>query len=650
MKHLLIAMILFGTGALYAIAGIYQAENGDLYKAVLETKNSGYEGAGYVNFDNESGSYLELRVGMRNQGEQDVTIRFANGTAGFRPMQVDLNGEALISSIEFGPTGGWTEWDELTIQVPFDVGVNTLRFTSTGAEGGPNIDKLDITGEQLPTYNVNFTVSGEGTVKVLPADGLLFEGMEIRLVAQSGLGYTFREWLGDYPGSQDTLEILLYADVQVTAVFDVLDIEIPVPDFSMSGYAAMPGDGLETTAGGLGGDTIVIETLQDLIAWGKEREDNSTPEIVLIRGLIEADPTQVITVKRGGNISILGDTTDGAKYAELKNVSLNIRDYSNVIIRNLKMHEVFYPDDDLTIDHCHHVWIDHCELFSKIGSGIGVDTYDGLLDIKNGSHNVTVSWCYFHDHMKTLLMGHSDNNGDLDFDLQATFHHNWFSNTDGRNPSLRFGQIHFYNNYLENISDYGLAIRNGAHAKIENCHFESVTQPVTTDKFEGHGYACITGCVYTGSCTEQDNQVTEPTGCDFWETRIPYTYDLEDVQTVALSVAAYAGVGKLQLPDTLEQEQDTTDVTGGRLEEVLEVKAFYSRLDESILVDFSSAASAEITVTLHNANGALFHSKKIHPGGGQQRTALQVSGYAPGLYILNLYNDRTRVSKKIVLY
>jgi pectate lyase len=334
-------------------------------------------------------------------------------------------------------------------------------------------------------------------------------------------------------------------------------------------------------------------------------------------------------------------------YADLKNVSLNIRDYSNVIIRNLRIHEVFYPNDGITIDHCHHVWIDHCELFSKIGSGIGVDTYDGLLDIKKGSHNVTVSWCYFHDHMKTLLMGHSDSNGDQDINLQATFHHNWFSNTDGRNPSLRFGHIHFYNNYLENISDYGLAIRNGAHAKIENCHFESVNVPIATDKFKGHGYACVSGSIYTGSCTELDNQISEPTDCDFWENMIPYEYSLEDVQTVARSVKAYAGVGKLQATDTLDQ--DTASANSIIVKEKMSLRASYNPGERCILIDLHAASRDQITITLYSSNGVLVSLKKYDPVGGMQRIRMEVSGYAPGLYFLELHNRLERVASKIIL-
>ena len=182
-----------------------------------------------------------------------------------------------------------------------------------------------------------------------------------------------------------------------------------------------------------------------------------------------------------------------------------------LIIRNLKIHEVLYPDDALSISECQYVWIDHCELHSKIGSGIGVDTYDGLLDIKKGSKNVTVSWCYLHDHMKVCLIGHTDNEnqGLIDSAMRITMHHNYFSNTDGRNPSLRFGAVHYFNNYCETIFDYGMAVRKRAHALIENNHYHNVKLPIATDKFDDiaadHVYACASGNLYSGTSSESNN-------------------------------------------------------------------------------------------------------------------------------------------------
>jgi pectate lyase len=305
------------------------------------------------------------------------------------------------------------------------------------------------------------------------------------------------------------------------------------------------------------------------------------------------------------------------------------------------MHEVFYPDDDMTIDECHHVWIDHCEFYSKIGPGIGVDTYDGLLDIKKGSHNVTVSWCHFHDHMKTILIGHSDNNGAQDANLEVTFHHNWFSNTDGRNPSLRFGKVHYFNNYLENIADYGFAVRNGAHAKIENCHYESVNIPIATDKFEGHGFACISNCIYSGSCSENDNRISEPVDCDFWNDEIPYSYTLESTNTVKISVETYAGVGKIR---TVTSSPLVNNRNNLQLNSI-----FYERNNERINLSVSVKTSEKLMVSIVSPEGkTLFiHSEKVNPG--VQKIILPVSFPGTGIYIVKIESLTERITQKIIL-
>ncbi|UII28614.1 right-handed parallel beta-helix repeat-containing protein [Fulvivirga maritima] len=320
--------------------------------------------------------------------------------------------------------------------------------------------------------------------------------------------------------------------------------DIDLGDFSMEGYATVPGDGFQTTTGGAGGSVVIISSLSELEDWASYREGETSPQIAYFSGKISSSSSTVVTIKHGANISILG-LGDGA---ELENVGLNIRNYDNVIVRNLKIHEVFYPNDALTIDECSHVWIDHLELHSKMGDGIGVDTYDGLLDIKKGSRYVTVSWCYIHDHMKTSLIGHTNNSGQQEEDSQMriTYHHNYFYNTYGRNPSLRYGAIHMYNNYFNKISDYGLAARVGAHALVENCHYNDVDISMSTDKFPvsgmPNGYICQSGNLLTGDTGEP---IISQTGCDWWN--LPYDYEMAPASTLAGTLPSQVGVGKLDI-------------------------------------------------------------------------------------------------------
>jgi pectate lyase len=71
----------------------------------------------------------------------------------------------------------------------------------------------------------------------------------------------------------------------------------------------------------------------------------------------------------------------------------------NVIIRNLSITGA--TDDLINVQlFSHHIWIDH----NDFSNGD-----DGAVDIKRGSDFITVSWNRFHDHDKTLLLGHDDN-------------------------------------------------------------------------------------------------------------------------------------------------------------------------------------------------------------------------------------------------
>lgn len=149
MKFLFNSILLVFVGILTqfsSFASIYEAETADLYKAIIETKNSEFSGESYINFDNELGSFLELKIGMASEGEQTIKIRFANGTASARPMKIELNNLIIYESLYFESTNDWTQWDTISITAFFSTGINILKCTSIGTEGGPNIDLFDISG------------------------------------------------------------------------------------------------------------------------------------------------------------------------------------------------------------------------------------------------------------------------------------------------------------------------------------------------------------------------------------------------------------------------------------------------------------------------------------------------------------------------
>jgi pectate lyase len=418
----------------------------------------------------------------------------------------------------------------------------------------------------------------------------------------------------------------------------------PTPSTDMIGYATVSGEGYTTTTGGSGGATRTISTLADLQAWATSRENNTTPEIVYIDTKISSSSSTVVTIKHGSNISIYGVGTAG----ELQNVGLNIVDYKNVIIRNMKIHEVFYPDDALTIDASLHVWVDHCELYSKIGAGITVDTYDGLLDIKKGSRYVTISWCYLHHHMKCSLIGHTDNTGQqaTDSQIRVTYHHNWFSNTDGRNPSLRFGAIHMFNNYFEEISDYGLAARNGGHAKLENNHYYNVLLPMSTDKFPvsglPNGYICESGTLLAGTTGAK---VISQTGCDFWtSSTLPYSYTVDAVGDVAALVKANTGVGKV----TNLKSENIVQVAAQQKESGFGV--YPNPFGGSATISFNLPENASVKIKLTDMSGRLID--EVANGtfvAGPNEVNYNKQGLKPGLYILTMETGTITEKVKMVV-
>ncbi|MDA3929195.1 MAG: T9SS type A sorting domain-containing protein [Prolixibacteraceae bacterium] len=417
-------------------------------------------------------------------------------------------------------------------------------------------------------------------------------------------------------------------------------------NFSMQGYATLEGEGYNTTTGGEGGDTTFITTISELESFAKSREKETKPQVIVLSGLFEASPSIVVTFKHGANLSILG----GNNGAELKGVGIRIWDYNNVIIRNLKIHEIFYPNDALSVEECQHVWIDHNELHSKIGAGIGVDTYDGLLDIKKGSRYVTVSWNYLHDHMKCMLIGHTDNSsqGEEDKNMRITIHHNVFENTNGRNPSLRWGAAHIYNNYYNNIDDYAIALRQGAHGFIENNQFNNVNTCISTNKFDGVGIACTTGNIYTGTSLESKNSITK-TDCEFWND-LPYSYELDNSGGLDSLLIQNTGVGIINIFESTV-ESDTSEIKDGINDFSLQqLKCYPNPAYNQLNLSLNAQDRDLLAIQLIDISGRIALNKQIQMKHGENQMTINTDRMQQGVYILKLTDSNTnQLIKRIVI-
>ena len=306
----------------------------------------------------------------------------------------------------------------------------------------------------------------------------------------------------------------------------------PGPD----GFATVAGYGQPTTTGGAGGPVVTVTTAAAFL----DHIARPGPYVVQVSG--------TITLPTGANDgmhavasdkTIVGLGANAALVGGGLNIGLPVDDdlttppanaVHNVIIRNLRISGS--PDDLINVQmFSHHIWIDHND-FS--------DGDDGAVDIKRGSDLVTVSWNRFHDHDKTLLLGHDDDNGAQDAGrLRVTYHHNFFDGSDQRNPRVRFAPIvHVYNNYYLDNS-YGIASTNNAGLFVEGNYFVSVNNPGRVD-FSGPLGRMVQRDNILVDCNhaiEIRGTVTDP------RTFYPYTADR--AASVPTVVPAGAGTGKV---------------------------------------------------------------------------------------------------------
>ncbi|MFD0586306.1 PQQ-dependent sugar dehydrogenase [Dactylosporangium darangshiense] len=125
----------------------YQAETATVSQGTVASNHTGYTGTGFVDYTNIAGSYVEFSVSAAATGTAQLTFRYANGTTVNRPMDITVNGNSVALDLPFGATADWDTWADKTISVSLNAGTNTVRATATTANGGPNLDRLRVTGQ-----------------------------------------------------------------------------------------------------------------------------------------------------------------------------------------------------------------------------------------------------------------------------------------------------------------------------------------------------------------------------------------------------------------------------------------------------------------------------------------------------------------------
>ena len=77
-----------------------------------------------------------------------LTFYYSNGGSENRLVEIKVNGNSK-GNIDFTPTESWTTWKTITITASLNSGANTIRLIANTNNGGPNLDKLEVTNNNV---------------------------------------------------------------------------------------------------------------------------------------------------------------------------------------------------------------------------------------------------------------------------------------------------------------------------------------------------------------------------------------------------------------------------------------------------------------------------------------------------------------------
>lgn len=491
---------------------------------IIDTKHTGFQGTGFVDTENQTGATIEWQINAAESNVYQVTVRYANGGTGARSGSLAANGNAGTAvTVNMDTTGAWPTWVEETVDIALNAGTNRLVLTATGGEGLANVDSIKITGPgATPEMCAPQASSSAGAS------------------SSTGGGASSSVEQGD---KEDPI----------------------VPSTQWVGY------GPEVT-GGKGGQTVTVSTGKALHEALCARASDTTPLIIKVNGTINHGNTDsasgscngtkadTIVLKEVENITIEGVGTS----AVFDQIGIQISRASNIIIRNVHIKNVKKSNsptsnggDAIAIQGGPqtHIWIDHNKLEASGGESQG---YDSLLDMKNDTTYVTVSYNHWLNSSRGGLIGANDSPDGNDY---IVFHHNFYENISQRTPLLRRATIHTFNNYWENNNGsdqiHYINARAEGKALVQNNFFKNVENPLiaSTDS-DVPGCWAASGNLWDGGTytrtVSNGKAHKEPVN---WQSgdlngdncNVPgaNSVTLDDAKNIPLIVKKHAGVGKL---------------------------------------------------------------------------------------------------------
>ena len=202
------------------------------------------------------------------------------------------------------------------------------------------------------------------------------------------------------------------------------------------------------------------------------------------------DGSSMLYLQGGKNVTIEGIGYD----ANLNKWGFDMKHSSSCEVRNLWLGK--YPDDGISMSggsssRSYHMWVHNNTVESGYnafaGNGIVDDDKadgDGSTDIK-WSEYVTVSYNVYKDCHKTSLVG----GGTTHEQDWITYHHNWFNNTESRNPRARNAHIHSYNNYFSTNKQYGIGASYNSKVFSEANYYDRTNLPLDAVNMGSDAYS-----------------------------------------------------------------------------------------------------------------------------------------------------------------
>ncbi|MEV0745459.1 pectinesterase family protein [Streptomyces sp. NPDC050273] len=297
-------------------------------------------------------------------------------------------------------------------------------------------------------------------------------------------------------------------------------------DEAADGFASVDALGQDGTYGGRGGETVTVRTLADLEKYATAAQ----PYVIVVAAAITMDPKGK-EIKVASDKTIIGSGTSGHIVGGGFFLGQGVH---NVIIRNLTIRDSYagtwndkeHDWDAIQMDGAHHVWIDHNDLRNMA---------DGLIDSRKDTTYLTVSWNRLQHDNKAFGIGWTENTT-----ADITIHHNWFHETEQRNPSTdNVAHAHLYNNFLQDdpgtdiTSSYGNYARGHTNMVLENSYFDGLNNPVTRDS--------TATLVQRGSVFAGTSGRNESGGGTSFDPRSYYAYTLDAAADVPALVKAGAG-------------------------------------------------------------------------------------------------------------